>query len=112
MYDILAGSQNMESSYLMSRGKAIEAFPMLKSDGLVGAVVYYDGQHNDSRMNVALLMTAVLHGAVAANHVSLTALKKDVKGKIIGGSVKDELTGKEWDIKAKVSLILHISGRH
>ncbi|KAJ1303403.1 hypothetical protein OPQ81_011595 [Rhizoctonia solani] len=101
MYDFLAGSQNMETSYLMSRGKALEAFPMLKSDGLVGAVVYYDGQHNDSRMNVALIMTAVLHGAVAANYVSLTALRKDAAGKIIGGRVKDELTGKEWEVKAK-----------
>ena len=33
----------MESSYLMSKGKALEQFPMLKSEGLVGAVVYYDG---------------------------------------------------------------------
>jgi glycerol-3-phosphate dehydrogenase len=102
MYDVLAGSQNMETSYLMSRGKALEAFPMLKREGLVGAVVYYDGQHNDSRMNVALVMTAVLHGAVAANHVSLTALRKNASGKIIGGRVKDELTGKEWEVKAKV----------
>lgn len=44
MYDILAGGENMESSYLMSRGKAVEAFPMLQSKGLVGAVVYYDGK--------------------------------------------------------------------
>jgi glycerol-3-phosphate dehydrogenase len=51
MYDILAGKENMESSYLMSKGLALETFPMLKSDGLFGAVVYYDGQHNDSRMN-------------------------------------------------------------
>ncbi len=43
MYDVLAGKQNMESSYLMSKGKALETFPMLKSDGLVGALVYYDG---------------------------------------------------------------------
>lgn len=43
MYDILAGKENMESSYLMSKGKALETFPMLKSDGLVGALVYYDG---------------------------------------------------------------------
>jgi glycerol-3-phosphate dehydrogenase len=43
MYDFLAGGENMESSYVMSRGKALEAFPMLKSKGLVGAVVYYDG---------------------------------------------------------------------
>lgn len=33
----------MESSYVMSKGKALETFPMLNSDGLVGAVVYYDG---------------------------------------------------------------------
>lgn len=44
MYDILAGKENMESSYLMSKGKALEMFPMLKSEGLVGAVVYYDGK--------------------------------------------------------------------
>lgn len=43
MYDVLAGGENMESSYVMSKGKALEAFPMLKADGLVGAVVYYDG---------------------------------------------------------------------
>jgi glycerol-3-phosphate dehydrogenase len=27
----------------MSKGKALEMFPMLKSEGLVGALVYYDG---------------------------------------------------------------------
>ena len=43
MYDILAGKENMETSYLMTKGKALEAFPMLKGDGLVGALVYYDG---------------------------------------------------------------------
>lgn len=48
MYDVLAGKENMESSYLMSKGKALEAFPMLKQDGLVGALVYYDGTHPTS----------------------------------------------------------------
>lgn len=43
MYDILAGEENMESSYLISKGKALEAFPLLKPEGLVGALVYYDG---------------------------------------------------------------------
>ena len=46
MYDLLAGKENMESSYLMSKGKALETFPMLKQDGLVGALVYYDGMQN------------------------------------------------------------------
>ncbi|KJA20150.1 hypothetical protein HYPSUDRAFT_43507 [Hypholoma sublateritium FD-334 SS-4] len=101
MYDILAGKENMESSYLMSKGKALETFPMLKSDGLVGAVVYYDGQHNDARMNVALIMTAVKHGAVVANYCEVTKLLKDNDGKLNGASVKDNLTGDEWTVRAK-----------
>jgi glycerol-3-phosphate dehydrogenase len=40
---------------------------MLKSEGLVSAVVYYDGMHPDARMNLALVHTAIKHGAVATN---------------------------------------------
>ncbi|OBZ69059.1 Glycerol-3-phosphate dehydrogenase, mitochondrial [Grifola frondosa] len=100
MYDILAGKENMESSYLMSKGMALETFPMLKGDGLVGALVYYDGQHNDSRMNIALIMTAVQQGAIVANHVEVTSLHKR-DGKLCGARVKDTLTGREWDVRAK-----------
>lgn len=103
MYDLLAGKENMESSYLMSKGKALETFPMLKSEGLVGALVYYDGQHNDSRMNLALIMTAVKQGATVANYVEVTALNKDAAGKVNGAKLKDNLTGDEWNVRAKVS---------
>ncbi|KAF9448000.1 DAO-domain-containing protein [Macrolepiota fuliginosa MF-IS2] len=101
LYDVLAGKENMETSYVMSKGKALETFPMLKSDGLVGAVVYYDGQHNDSRMNIALMMSAVKHGATVANYCEVTHLHKDSDGKLTGASVRDNLTGKEWNVGAK-----------
>ncbi|KAM0756372.1 DAO-domain-containing protein [Meredithblackwellia eburnea MCA 4105] len=101
MYDALAGSHNMESSYLLGKGKALEAFPMLKSEGLCGAVVYYDGQHNDSRMNMALIMTAVQYGATVANHVEVTGLLKDADGKVTGTKMRDVFTGKEWSVAAK-----------
>ncbi|KII90729.1 hypothetical protein PLICRDRAFT_106052 [Plicaturopsis crispa FD-325 SS-3] len=101
MYDVLAGKENMETSYLMSKGKALETFPMLKSDGLVGALVYYDGQHNDSRMNVALVMTAVKHGAVVLNHAEVTELHKNGTGKLNGARIKDNLTGQEFNVKSK-----------
>ena len=52
MYDLLAGKENMETSYLMSKGKALEAFPMLKQDGLVGALVYYDGMRTFTLSNL------------------------------------------------------------
>ncbi|KAF8930546.1 FAD dependent oxidoreductase-domain-containing protein [Dissophora ornata] len=100
-YDLLAGHQGMESSYFLSRGKALEAFPMLKNDRLVGAMVYYDGQHNDSRMNVALGLTAVQYGAVITNHVEVTELHKDANNRLCGARLKDNLSGKEFNIKAK-----------
>jgi glycerol-3-phosphate dehydrogenase len=34
-YDFLAGSENIESSYFMTKSKALDAFPMLKKDGYV-----------------------------------------------------------------------------
>ncbi|KAK0553510.1 mitochondrial glycerol-3-phosphate dehydrogenase [Tilletia horrida] len=106
MYDFLAGSENMESSYVLGRGKALEAFPMLKAQGLAGAVVYYDGQHNDTRMNVALALTAVHHGAVVANHTEVVALHKKPSetggpDRVCGARIRDCLTGDEFDVKCK-----------
>lgn len=107
VYDLLAGKENMESAYLMGKGKAMEAFPMLKSEGLVGGVVYYDGQHNDSRMNMSLIMSAVQHGAVVANHTEVVKLYKQPsdrhggKERITGARLMDKMTGEEWDVQCK-----------
>lgn len=48
----------MKSSYILTKKQALEKFPMLKSDKLVGAIVYYDGQQDDARMNMTLVLTA------------------------------------------------------
>jgi glycerol-3-phosphate dehydrogenase len=49
-YDVLAGSKGLSQSYFLTKSRAIEAFPMLQKDSISGAIVYYDGAHNDSRM--------------------------------------------------------------
>ncbi|KAL2041260.1 hypothetical protein N7G274_006205 [Stereocaulon virgatum] len=106
-YDFLAGSEGIESSYFLTKSRAMDAFPMLRRDNLFGALVYYDGAHNDSRMNVSLAMTAALYGATVVNHVEVTGLEKDATGKINGARVKDlveEKDGKkaqEFTIRAK-----------
>lgn len=99
-YDFLAGSEGIESSYFLTRSKALDAFPMLKKTNLVGALVYYDGAHNDSRMNVSLAMTAALYGSTVVNHVEVTRLEKDANGQLCGAYVKDlvqEKNGKKAD---------------
>lgn len=106
-YDFLAGSEGIESSYFLTRSKALDAFPMLKPTDLVGALVYYDGAHNDSRMNVSIAMTAALYGATVANHTEVTGLIKDENGRLRGAKVRDlvaEKDGKpteDFDVRAK-----------
>lgn len=106
-YDLLAGSEGIESSYFLTRSKALDAFPMLKPTDLVGAMVYYDGAHNDSRMNVSLAMTAAIFGATTVNHAEVTALLKDDKGKLCGATIKDRIperdgaSTEEFTVKAK-----------
>ncbi|PLB44071.1 DAO-domain-containing protein [Aspergillus steynii IBT 23096] len=91
-YDFLAGAEGIESSYFLPKSKAIDAFPMLRKDNLVGAMVYYDGAHNDSRMNVSLAMTAALYGGTVVNHMQVTGLTKDASGKLNGAQMKDVIT--------------------
>ncbi|KAJ3185929.1 mitochondrial glycerol-3-phosphate dehydrogenase [Gaertneriomyces sp. JEL0708] len=113
-YDALAALSGdaLSQSYFLSKRKALEAFPMLRQQDLVAALVYYDGAHNDARMNVALALTAVAHGAVVANHTEVIKLykkqRKTLLGKfnlgseeITGVRVRDNLTGEEYDVLAK-----------
>jgi len=100
MYDFLAGQQNMETSYFMSRGKTIERWNAIRKDNLVGSLVYYDGLHNDARMNVSLALTAVTEGAAVANHVEVSSLIKNEAGQITGATMTDMLTGEKWSTSA------------
>ncbi|KAF4122071.1 glycerol-3-phosphate dehydrogenase [Geosmithia morbida] len=104
MYDLLAGSQALESSYYVGRSDALSMFPRLRKDNVVGGLVYYDGQQNDSRMNISLAMTAAAYGATVANHVEVTSLEKGADGKICGAKLRDVLPGadgSEFTVRAK-----------
>jgi glycerol-3-phosphate dehydrogenase len=47
------------------------------------------GAHNDARMNLSIVLTAIRHGAKAANHVKVEHLLKDENGKLCGAHVRD-----------------------
>ena len=58
-YDLVAGSAGLQGSYFLSRSKALKIFPMLKSDGLAGAMVYYDGKTAVFFPNVMEIYTSI-----------------------------------------------------
>ncbi|EEF32794.1 glycerol-3-phosphate dehydrogenase SDP6, mitochondrial [Ricinus communis] len=107
MYDLVAGPRLLHLSRYYSARESLELFPTLAKKGkdrsLWGTVVYYDGQMNDSRVNVSLACTAALAGAAVLNHAEVLSLLKDeAHGHIIGARIRDNLSGKEFDTYAKV----------
>lgn len=64
--------------------------------------MYYDGRFDDSRMNLALACSAAALGANVANHTDVKSLIKDKKGNVMGARCKDMISGREFDVYAKV----------
>ncbi len=76
VYNVLAGKYGFGSSEILSREETLARLPTIKTDGLLGGVVYYDGQFDDARLLVNLVQTAIEQGATAANYVEAVALTK------------------------------------
>ncbi|EDW57936.1 glycerol-3-phosphate dehydrogenase, mitochondrial [Drosophila virilis] len=74
MYDAMAGMSNVRGSHFLSKEATLNEFPLLRRNGLLGSLVYYDVQLDDARMCLALAMTATKHGATVANYVRLHEL--------------------------------------
>ncbi|XP_022765447.1 glycerol-3-phosphate dehydrogenase SDP6, mitochondrial-like [Durio zibethinus] len=107
MYDLVAGRHLLHLSRYYSAQESVELFPTLARKGndksLRGTVVYYDGQMNDSRLNVGLACTAALAGAAVLNHAEVVSFLKDEDTqRIIGARIRDNLSGQEFDTYAKV----------
>lgn len=98
VYDLIAGRGLLHLSRYYSAQQSVELFPTLlrkgKDRSLKGTVVYYDGQMNDSRVNVALACTAALAGAAILNHAEVvTFLRDEDTGRIIGARIRNNLSG-------------------
>lgn len=101
LYDLISGSEGIGRSTIVSKNKLIETFPVIKKDGLVGGVKYYDGSFNDARLNIALVQSANSFGATCKNyHEVKSFIYKDKK--ISGLTVYDKINEEIIEIKAKV----------
>ncbi|CAH8479895.1 unnamed protein product [Schistosoma guineensis] len=119
MYDLISGAQILKASYYLNKSQALERFPLLKRDKLVGGLVYYDGQQEDARMCLSIALTAARYNAAIANYVeAVEIIKQPSRTKSIslkstlettsepvptvsGARVRDRLTGKEFTINAR-----------
>ena len=82
-------------SRILSRDETLERLPTIKTEGLKGGVIYFDGQFDDSRLLINLVATACEQGATLLNYAEVTAVTKDGDGFVDGVRFRDAETGAE-----------------
>jgi glycerol-3-phosphate dehydrogenase len=100
IYDWLAGPGRISPSKYLSRAETLQRMPQLKQSGLIGSVVYADGQFDDARYNLALVETFSRAGGRALNHAKVVDFRRQAHGRLSGVAVRNELTGEAFALNA------------
>ena len=66
LYNLLAGKYRFGPSTILSREETLERLPTIRTEGLRGGVIYYDGQFDDSRLLIHLVDDRLRAGRNAA----------------------------------------------
>lgn len=103
VYDMLAGKRGLGSTQMASSSQTLKMASSLKSAGLKGGVVYWDGQFDDARLALALARTAQQNGALLLNYCAVENLQsQDTKSAALQSlKVKDQFTGQTFEVQAK-----------
>jgi len=102
IYDWLSGSLSLGKSTFISKKETLLRLPPLKKEGLLGGVVYQDGQFDDARLAIHLAQTITDLGGCVLNYTKVTALIKSPEGKICGLNIQEEQSKEIVEIKAKM----------
>jgi glycerol-3-phosphate dehydrogenase len=102
IYDLLAGKYGFGRSRILSLQETLERLPTIRQDGLRGGVIYHDGQFDDARLLIALMMTAAEQGATVLNYAPVLELTRDADGFINGVLGEDRETGFRFTAEARV----------
>jgi glycerol-3-phosphate dehydrogenase len=102
LYQLLAGKYGFGASRILTREQTLQHLPTLKTEGLRGGAVYYDGQFDDARLLIHMVITAFEQGATLLNYVEVAGLRKDGQGFVDGVNARDVATGNEFCATAKV----------
>lgn len=108
VYDLMAGKLGFGPSQKISKEKTLQAIPNLDQHGLLGGVIYYDGQFDDSRLAINLAQTAADNGATVLNYVKVIGLTRDERG-ILNGAVLHDLESDE-QISVRAKAIINATG--
>jgi glycerol-3-phosphate dehydrogenase len=101
LYDWISGRNMLFQSRYLSKGASIRRMPMLKSDELLGAIAYADGQFDDARYNLALLQSFTKSGGEALNYAKVVGFTKNDNGQLVQARVQDSLSDHYLEVQAR-----------
>jgi len=89
---------------LVSKAATLRLFPGIRQDGLTGGAQWYDYQIIEAdRLTMSFAAAADAAGADIANYVEATQAVRE-GGRVMGMVVRDRLTDRSFEIKARVTL--------
>jgi glycerol-3-phosphate dehydrogenase len=100
IYDWISGNMSLGHSFFANSQTVLERMPGINSTGLLGGIIYHDGQFDDSRLAINLAQTIFEKGGCALNYMQVLGLKKN-QDTVCGVIARDTETGCEFSIAAK-----------
>jgi glycerol-3-phosphate dehydrogenase len=108
LYQVLAGKYGFGKSRLLSREETLQHLPTLKTEGLRGGAVYFDGQFDDARLLIHMAFTAFEQGATLLNYVQVTGVTRDRQDFVDGILARDLENGEE--LRAFARVVINATG--
>lgn len=102
VYDWLANVEQADQRIMLSKKEALLKEPLLRKDILEGAGFYAEYRTDDARLVMSVAKTAKSNGVKLANYIKSIDFIYNSEGKVQGVQANDQLSGKQFDIKAKV----------
>jgi glycerol-3-phosphate dehydrogenase len=109
LYDGLSLFRNIARHRMLGRDAARHEEPHLRSDGLVGAAVYYDASVDDARLTLANARGAHEAGAAVVPYAEVVGFLKDGNG-LAGTRVRDCLVDGADSVEVRARVVLNATG--
>jgi glycerol-3-phosphate dehydrogenase len=113
VYDLLTADRNrgipdpgrhIPATRTLSRSDALKLYPFFDVSNFTGGAIFHDGQmHSPARLALSVLLSAVAHGAEAANHAEVTGLLRS-GNTVRGVRVRDTQDGSAYEVAGRVVL--------
>lgn len=101
LYDILALFRNVQNHKMHGRKRILEVEPELDRNRLKGGGQFFDCATDDARLTLAFMKSAHVAGSDCINYGTVIDINHE-RGRASGVRFKDNLTGKEYDVGAKI----------